>query len=398
MAKKKSRRGSRQAASAHSAIDPQTSKKSQGLQDKTKAKTGKSPSQKRRAASAYNSNNLSLLPPLASRAPRLVSNGFFTALLVVVTGTSVVAQPGPISIASPLIEKASFAEIVTFACIALWLIIRFVKQDGNLLPKLELPPLIWPVVVLTAWGAASFFWAHNTDYVVAMSLQWITALLVFVTMTAALDNERRIRIFYLVFCGTAIFVSFVGIAQSLYNVDWYVQSAPPASTFNNRNMAMHYMILCLPATLSLLLLAPLRPRLSRDIYLTVVLGMILLYVLLAKTRAAWLSVGAILFLFAVFLVLNWWFRTRKRKQQHHYSRQQKFERMAPALLLCLLAAIALGYLFSTGLKKHYNNFKNRLGTIKNDIKPYHEGGNSRWGIWRGTWEMYKQNPHHWRWS
>ena len=236
MAKKKSRRGSHRATSAHSPINPQTSKKSQGLQDKTKAKTGKSLSQKSRAASAYNSNKLSLLPPLATKAPRLVSNGFFAALLVVVTGTSVVAQPGPISIAAPLIEKASFAEIVIFSCIALWLIIRFVKQDGSLLPKLELPPLIWPVVVLTAWGAASFFWAHNTDYVVSMSLQWITALLVFVTMTAALDNERRIRVFYLVFCGTAIFVSFVGIAQSLYDVDWYVQSAAPASTFNNRNM------------------------------------------------------------------------------------------------------------------------------------------------------------------
>ena len=60
--------------------------------------------------------------------------------------------------------------------------------------------------------------------------------------------------------------------------------------------------------------------------------------------------------------------------------------------MCLFAAIALGYLFSIGFSKYYNIFITRLGNIKKEIKPYHEGGNSRWGIWRGTWEMYKQNP------
>ena len=394
MAKKKSRRGPRRATQARSSVHPQIPEKSQGTQNKAEAKARKSLGRKSRATSAYNNDTLSFLPPPAANAPRLASNWFYAALLVAVTGTSVVAQPGPISIAAPLIEKASFAEIVTFTCAALWLIIRFVKQDGPLLPKLEFTPLIWPVLVLTAWGAASFFWAHNTDYVVVMSLQWLTALLTFVMMLASLDSERRIRIFYLFFCGTAAFVSFIGIAQSLYNVDWYMQSAAPASTFNNRNMAMHYMVLCLPATLSLLLLAPLRPRFSRDAYITVVLGMTLLYVLLAQTRAAWLSIGSILFSFAVFMVLNWWFRLRKRPKKQ-YSREQKFKRMVPVLMLCLLTTIALGYFFSPappGFEKRFNNFVGRLSTIKNDIKPYHEGGNSRWGIWRGTWEMFKQNP------
>ncbi len=392
MAKKKSRRSSRRPVPAQSPAGAQASKKSRQAQDRAEAGTGKGWGQRTRATSTDNYSNIGLLPPPAAGASRLVSNWFFVALMVVVTGPALVAQPGAISIAAPLIEKASFAEIAAFACVAVWLIMRFVRQDGALLPRLKFPPLIWPIVVLTAWGAASVLWAHNSDYVIVMTLQWLTALLTFVMMLSALDSERRIRSFYLVFCGTAIFVSFIGIAQSLYNVDWYVQSAPPASTFNNRNMAMHYMVLCLPTVMSMLLLAPLRPRFMRDAYLTVVLGMVLLYVLLTQTRAALLSVGAILFVFAIFLALNWWLRLRKRPKRQ-YSRQKKFQRMGPAMMLCILLIIGLSYFFSPpGYKKRYNNFMVRLGTIKEDMKDYHQGGNSRWGIWRGTWEMYKQNP------
>ena len=385
MAKKKSRRGSHRKLSAPGPISPQST----GKRPKAQAQTGAG--QNIRASGTSNGKYFGLLPPPVAGAPRLVSGWFFAALMIVATGPAIIAQPGEISIAAPLIEKASFAEIAAFFVAALWLIIRFVKQDGFLIPKLELPPLIWPMLLLTAWAAASAFWAHNTDYVIVMSLQWLTALLTFVMMVAALDSERRIRTFYLVFCGTAIFVSFIGIAQSLYDVDWYVQSAPPASTFNNRNMAMHYMVLCLPAILSILLLAPLRPRFARDSYITVVLGMTLLYVFLTQTRAALLSVGAILFWFAVFLLLNWWFRLRKRPPRHLIGKE-KLERMIPALMLCLLLVLGLSYLFSPGFKPRYNGFMDRMGTIKTDMKDYHKGGNSRWGIWRGTWEMFKQNP------
>ena len=392
MAKKKNRRGSLRAAPERSPIVTQTSEKGHKTRDKTEAKARKSASQKSRFAHLGNYGNLGLLPPPARRTPRLVSSWFFAAIVAIVTGPAIVAQPGAISIAAPLIEKASFAEIAAFSCLALWLILRLVKQDGSLLPKLEFPPLIWPLVALTTWGAASFFWAHNSDYVVVMSLQWLTALLVFVMMLAALDSENRLRALYLVFCGTAVFVSFVGIAQKFYFVDWYVQSAPPASTFNNRNMAMHYMVLCLPAALSMLLLMPLRPSLSRDVSLTAVSGMILFYVLLAQTRAAWLSVGSVLFSFAVFIALNWWFRLRKRPRRQE-NRQQKFRRMTPIFLLCLLAAGTLGYFSSPpGFETRYDLFIERFTSIKDDMKPYHKGGNSRWGIWRGTWEMYKQNP------
>ena len=152
------------------------------------------------------------------------------------------------------------------------------------------------VVALFLLATLSSLWTVNPDFFVYKWLLWLPAVIVFIiTLSSPLVSNNEIsselnnalKIIFMV----AVLAALVGVAQYLFGLSWFAQSAAPGSLFANKNMATHIMVLIFPIGFYLLCF-PQSSNQPIKIPPTVIgigLALILSFVFYTATRAAWLS-------------------------------------------------------------------------------------------------------------
>ena len=159
--------------------------------------------------------------------------------------------------------------------------------------------LFLPLAVFLLWSLLSFFWATNRYGGFVVFVHWVACAVFCYVGFQVLTSDQRIRRVFSLLTAAAAVVSFVGLLQHYFGVDWIVQRAPPAATFGNKNMAAQFIGLCMPAGIAVFILE--RDRTS--IWLSAAsLALMATYLFHTQTKAAWLAVaGQIVFFFtAVF--------------------------------------------------------------------------------------------------
>ncbi len=277
-------------------------------------------------------------------------------------------------VSNHMLVKALFAECGMVLLLAWW-------WYNNLGIKSFAVRFDWPrllAIALFLLGSASIFWAVNIDFYVFKWLMWLAAAGFFVLALNIVDNQNTLYrlAWYLVAGGVGIAV--IGILQHLTAFDVPKSAAPPASTFGNRNMASHVIVMTLPFTFYLLSQKKTKGILSWSAAFAG--SFMLVYVYYTTTRAAWVSITASI-LFGVFLFAL----HQTNLKQALFWNKQKWTALAVALVFTFLMC-------NVG-PDGYKPFFSTLGKEVASIGEYaSDPGTRRYEIWRGAIEIGKQQP------
>ena len=158
--------------------------------------------------------------------------------------------------------------------------------------------LIVSLIGITMWAFLSLFWAPDIFSAQSMWMHGTACALFFFLAYGHYSRPRHVeRLLDGIVCA-ALLISLLGIAQYLMNLDWVKQQIAPAATFNNRNMAAHFIVLALPAAVAMYLSGrnPVRVWVS-----SLTIALLLSFLFYTLTRAAWLGSLSVLALVAALL-------------------------------------------------------------------------------------------------
>lgn len=240
-----------------------------------------------------------LSPLLIRVAKRFWDRLPFWGLLFLAAATPFVLVPGLRDYAD--LPQTAFVQVGALVLALLWLVRSVVRKDCRILRT----PLDLPLLCFLAWALVSLLWAHNRYEALVAWAHWAACGLVFlVTVNAVAERRERSWLLGCLFASGAL-VAFLGMLQYLFGLGWIPQSFPPAATFANKNMAVHYVILTLPLGAGLFLAT--RGRLWPWLVPACVLMCAFLFV--TSTRAGWVALTSeVAMLSALLIMLNYGIR------------------------------------------------------------------------------------------
>jgi len=280
-------------------------------------------------------------------------------------------------IVTPENAKSAWGLIGGLLLLSVWLL-QGVYAGGLHIRK---SPLFLPLAGLILWAFVSLFWVEN-DYlaIVRVAQLFSYGLLLFLVLNlmerggiARLINALSVSL---------LLVSLVGIAQYyLTELVWvqklFIQTAAPASTFANKNMASHFVVMTLP----LVLVGLLRSNgwVERG-FTAVVLFTGSLYLILIAARQGYLAIAVEIVLLLLFFALDYW----KNREQSllMLNRPQRINLVVLSAVVLLLSLVLNG----GGDEKGGTNRVERIKSINIDA------GYNRISVWQNSLEMIKDSP------
>ena len=241
--------------------------------------------------------------------------------------------------------------------------------------------LNWPrglAAALFLLASASVFWSVSRDFFVFKWLLWVAAAGAFlIGLNIKQDHKNLTQLAWGLISAGAI-IALVGILQYLTPFDTPRSAAPPASTFGNRNMATHVIVLTLPFCFYLLAL-----RSTRGLFnwmASIFGGLMLVYLFYTTTRAAWVSVlVSLLFGSGIYL----W--RRKAFASSIFWNKKK----TMALLGSVILTLTMANFSSSGFKPFWRVLVPEVGSIASYAN---DSNNRRYGIYRAALEISKKRP------
>ena len=311
----------------------------------------------------------------------------------------------PFAIRRDIYDQSNLPQTVFALCSSLVLGILLMSRGFHKPFKMFLPRSLFPpLACLAVFSGMSAIWAVNDYEAMLTWAPWAICLVFFSAAVNILHSRERCVLLLkgLFFSGVA--VALLGIMQHLGDIDWVRQAEPPASTFTNRNMAVHFIVLTLPLGVGFFLQE--KKGWLSTIFLAGTTFM-LNYLFYTSNRAGW---ACLLLEIAVFSGLGivygkrpgfGWFMDREKKI---------------AIGTCLLIFFLLFNMTSKGFKWQFEEVFNRVSIIaqlaadhsrekppnrvqtKNGSNPASEKKSTdtslelRLNIWTNTLEMIKEHP------
>lgn len=268
------------------------------------------------------------------------------------------------------LPQAAWLQVATFFCLSIFFLRR--KQET----AINSSPLLIPIAALLLWCFAGLSYAVNPYELIKRFIHLMGAAAAFVLVIQLYRTTSRTKILLWALAISGLGVALIGIAQHLFNLSVIPQLAPPSATFANKNMAAHFVVLTIPAAITLFLIEKKRfPYL-----LPIMIALQATFLAYARTRASWLALFVELSLLALFFL-----RFRKNNSLLQISNKQKKG---------LLLGIVLVILF-TGLGKQasFSGYKNILSRLEQSQSYVKEPGRQvRFAFWLNTLAMTKDHP------
>ena len=275
--------------------------------------------------------------------------------------------------------KMALGVVGSLIVLLLWTFMRV--KDSTL--HVRHTRLLLLFVGFLAWEFVTLFWVVNTHLASITLIQHSSFVVVFF-LAVNLLSKKDFPIVLNVLVVALIFVSIIGLLQYYFNDnifirDFFFQKHVPASTFINKNMASHFVVMTLPISLVLFLFSNKR---LHAIFYSVAFFLGTWYLLYIKARQAYLAVIVEFLVLVLFLGLDFW-KNKVRSVLHClYIRKTKF-----FLAIMVLVSLSIaGNFTNQGWNANDDEKFKRLSAISI------EGGNSRIPLWINTIEMIKDHP------
>jgi len=161
---------------------------------------------------------------------------------------------------------------------------RWAKSEISLL---EMRPFC--LGLFSAWALILAF-VHDMGWAgTSLALHWCIAFGWYLVFRHLFGDPHYLPFFTRVLSMAAIVVSFLGILQYYFGVDWITQVAPPASTFGNRNHAVHFIA---PLCVFIFGLTYFEGRKGDRIFYQLALTLLLVFGYATGSRAFVLAIGS----------------------------------------------------------------------------------------------------------
>ena len=277
--------------------------------------------------------------------------------------------------ATPEVLKTFWGVMGVLMIIFLWLILSYRKSKITI----QKSNIYLPLFIFILWCFITLIWVEDGYLAAIMLAQFTSAALMYFIVSNLVKKSSFYTIVYtLIFSMTL--VSLIGLIQFyfgdniiIYNI--FGQSVSPASTFGNKNMASHFLVIVLPLNLIFLIKETSKKRVV--IYSTT-LTISLWYLIFIAARQAYLAFGIELILLVLFLVLDYW--KNREKSIYHATTIKAYKVNIAVLIIILLSIVANSS--NTGTA---SNKLERLRSINI------EAGGSRIPAWVNTIELIKDN-------
>lgn len=271
------------------------------------------------------------------------------------------------------LPQLAFIEITTSLLLLLWLLKRG-REGGLLILKNSLN---LPVFIFILWSFASLLYAHNSYEALLPIIHLTASATLFLLIINEIREERDKTLLLSAIFAAGYLTALLGTFQYLSGFDWIYQASPPAATFGNKNLAVHFIVLTLPLSLPLFINSQnkLRPWIISLMWASMVT-----FLIYTRTRAGWLAFLAE----SIFIVGIMIWDYRKTGTLKYWDRNKSLAIGTAILLILLMVNFT-----PEGFKWSFGKIAGRTESI---IDPEDLGASWRRGTWRATIEMIKDSP------
>lgn len=253
----------------------------------------------------------------------------FTCVVVISASLAGSLKDGVNILQYPLFNKSMLIQVAAVVIFTSWLLQRgFTPSLQHM--EFRRSPFDLNLILLFGWALLSLAWAAIPGHAVVGLLQWITVGMLMFVAFQSFRSDSDVQLLLAAFFFAGVTVAAIGILQTLTQFDVFFQVVSPASTFGNKNMAMHLVVLVFPAGIFLFINDS--SSLRGKSLATAGLAVLLAYTLFTVTRAAWVVLTLEM---VALLILQFYFRRT--------GRHTNFER-THWVALCLGLAVLIGLL------------------------------------------------------
>lgn len=277
---------------------------------------------------------------------------------------------------SPIVLKSAIGIPMVTIFFLMWIY----SWRGESTLKIKVNSLHTPIVGFFIWASISSLWSVNDFYALTMLMQFLSYVLVFILVYNLLNNIKELKLVVFSFVIIGAVVSTIGLLQyylinNVFIQNLFTQGAWPASTFGNKNFAMHFIVMVIPIAL----VSTLKTTSVKQAWvLSFLLFINLWYWMFSFTRAAWLAV----FLQIIFLIIFMIIDKFKNNQESILSNLKFLRIKLIALFIVIASLIAISFV---DFDKD-RSIKNRIQSINYEFE------NPRIPAWLNTIEMIKDRP------
>ncbi|MDR9502080.1 MAG: tetratricopeptide repeat protein [Desulfurivibrionaceae bacterium] len=304
--------------------------------------------------------------PQAPSGPGRLCRAFALVMLV----APFVLLPGLSEFANR--PQAAWLQITTFLLLTLFFLRAYRNKEEA---AIRTHPLLLPLAALLLWSFVGLSYAVNPYEVIKRFLHLLAAGAAFFLALQLFFSPARAKILLWALALAGLGVALIGMGQHLFRLSLIPQIVPPAATFANKNMAAHFVVLSMPAAITLFLVER-----KRFVYLlSITLALQTTFLVYAQTRASWLALVAQLALIALFFLLF-----HKSNSLLCLTKRQK-----KGILLGLVMVAGLIGLGEGGSFSGYGNIVSRVAQSQADVKE--PGRQVRFALWLNTLAMARDH-------
>ncbi len=277
---------------------------------------------------------------------------------------------------SPEILKTFFGVVGVLFVLVLWLIFSYNKSEI----QIRRSNIYLPLFIFISWCYITLLWVEDGYLATVMLAQFTSSALVFFLMIN-LVNKKIIDLTMIALIVSMTLVSIVGLLQnylidSVFIQNLFGQSAAPGSTFANKNMASHFLVMVLPLSLFFSIKSNQK---NTIVFYAIATTIALWYLVFIAARQAYLAFGIELFLLIVFIILDY----IKNKKLSIYATidKKKYKLFVIATSLVFLLVISNINIVSINNTDKLNQVQS-IGL---------NAGSGRFPAWINTIELIKEN-------
>lgn len=274
---------------------------------------------------------------------------------------------------APDILKTLWGVMGVLVVIFFWLVFSYRKSEI----VIQKSNIYLPLLVFIAWCYVTLFWVEDGYLATIMLAQFTSVALMFFIVNNLIKRSAFYSIFNMLIFSMTL-VSIIGLMQFYFRdntliYNFFGQSVVPGSTFVNKNMASHFLVMVLPLNLILLLKETSKKKIA---FYSISITISLWYLIFIAARQAYLAFSIEFILLALFLVLDYW---KNRKKAIYCITTFKIYKVAIAMLIIIFLSVVSNLV---------NSGSNKLQKLQSiNI----EGGNARIPAWINTIELIKDN-------
>jgi tetratricopeptide (TPR) repeat protein len=283
--------------------------------------------------------------------------------------------------ASPENMKTAWGVACTTMLFTMWLISQYKEGEFRVVKT----NLYLPIFGFIVWSFITLFWVEDGYLASIMLSQFISYAFIFFVVINIIKKTEVIKILNVLIALMSI-VSIIGLAQyyfsDIHSVKYlFAQTAGPGSTFANKNMASHFIVMTLPLAFVLLLSA--RDKFNIVIY-SIASSIGSWFLIYTFARQAYVAMSVELFILLLVIVLDYW-----KNKNNSLLKTTVLKRSKGIALITILLLLSLAANFTD--KGWGSELNSNLKTDK-ILSIVDTKNNPRFPAWRNTIEMIKEHP------